>query len=515
VLLEGYKQWGDGCLTRLNGMFAFAIYDRGTSESPPSLFLARDRAGKKPLYYVHRGTSLRFASEPKALGHDGGLDLNALNHYLAIGCYPGEMCFQEGVRKLRPGHTAVFSPLTGEWRERAWWRLPNGPAPTLADPEALTDELAALLTDSVRLRLISDVPVGVFLSGGLDSSLVTAAAARVSSTPIKTFTIRVPAAGFDESPYARIVASHFGTDHHELTADTASLSVLDDMAGFFDEPLADSSLIPTFIVSRLTRQQVTVALGGDGGDELFGGYSHVRRALVASRLCGWVPPVVWRAAANLAARLPVGIKGRNRALSWKEGPVLERIWGTPWFDLEARKRLLTPDARAAIDGKISAPELRQRGFLGKLVDPVDALCRLDFSTTLPDDFLVKVDRASMMSSLEVRAPFLDTRLVDFAFSRVPSEWKCDGRETRRIQRRLARRWLPRALDIDRKQGFSVPLGDWFRTAGSSAIRGRLDGLPEFFDRGAVEGTIQSHMAGRQNGSRLFALSMLAACCRRG
>jgi len=513
VLLEAYKHWGGECLAHLNGMFAFAIYDKGNATTPPSLFLARDRAGEKPLYYVRQGSSLRFASEPKALGHRRGLDLHALNHYLAIGCYPGELCFQEGMRKLRPGWAATFSPTDGAWREWCWWTLPTERAPEQADPEVLADEMGELLNDSVRRRLISDVPVGVFLSGGLDSSLVTAAAARVSGAKVKTFTIKVPATGFDESPYARLVASHFGTDHHELTADAASLSVLDDMANFLDEPLADSSLLPTFLVSRLTRQHVTVVLGGDGGDELFGGYPHVRRAIRGVQAAGWVPGIFWQTVASAASRLPIGMKGRNRALSWREGPLLERVWGSAGFDVVARERLFTPEARAEL-GNVDAPERRQRSVFVYRRDPVDALCRFDFSTVMVDDYLVKVDRASMMHSLEVRVPFLDPRLVDFAFTKVPSMWKCNGQETRRIERVLARRWLPEALDINRKQGFSIPLGDWFRSSGAKQIRERLAGLPEVIDRGAVESLIQGHMAGRANSNRLFALVMLAACCRR-
>ena len=514
VLLEAYKQWGENFLQRLNGMFAFAIYDKGTPQVPPSLFLARDRAGKKPLYYVHSGTSLRFASELKALGYDGGLDLRALNHYLGLGCYPGGLCFQEGVRKLLPGHAALFAPLSGEWKEWAWWSLPNSPLLLDADPEALTDEFATLLTDSVRLRLISDVPVGVFLSGGLDSSLVTAAAARVSSKPVKTFTIRVPSMGFDESPYARIVADHFGTEHHELVADAANISVLDDMAEFLDEPLADSSLIPTFLVSRLTRRQVTVALGGDGGDELFGGYPHLLRATRGMQSWGWVPALLWLSAAKLAEHLPVGLKGRNRVLSWREGPRMERAWGTPFFDRAARQTIFTLDAVAELGPSLAAPELEQGAILVSEEDPVRSICRLDFTSTLADDFLVKVDRASMMNSLEVRAPFLDQRLVEFAFCKVPSVWKCDGREPRRLERRLAQRWLPASLDIKRKQGFSVPLGDWFRELGFQAARSRLEGLPAFINRAVVDALVRGHMNGRENGSRLFALVMLAACCRR-
>ncbi len=514
VLLEAYKHWGEGCLARLNGMFAFAIYDKGSSSQPPALFLARDRVGKKPLYYVHQGTSLRFASEPKALGHEGGLDLRALNSYLAIGCYPGELCLQEGVRKLKPGFAAHFLPATGEWREWPWWVLPDTSAPVDADPEALTNQLGELLADSVRLRLISDVPVGIFLSGGLDSSLVTAAAAKVSGGPVKTFTIKVPSAGFDESQFARIVASHFGTDHHELVADTAAISVLDDMAEFLDEPLADSSLIPTFLVSRLTRRQVTVALGGDGGDELFGGYTHLLRATRGMKHLGWVPPLIWRSIAKAAEQFPIGVKGRNRALSWREGPLMERAWGTPFFDRAARQKVFTLDALVELGPNLCAPELAQSAILASEQDPVRSICKLDFTSTLADDFLVKVDRASMMNSLEVRAPFLDPRLVEFAFCKVPSVWKCDGHETRRLERRLAQRWLPASLDLKRKQGFSVPLGDWFRELGSRGVHARLDGLPAFINRAFMDVLVRGHMRGRENGSRLFALVMLAACCRR-
>lgn len=512
VLLCCYRHWGAQCLHRLNGMFAFAIYDRGTSDFEPSLFLARDRAGKKPLYYIHQGRSFRFASELKALGGLGGLDLRALNQYLALGYYPGEMCMAQGVRKLLPGYAALFRPRSGGWQSWAWWTFPQQES-WAGDVEQLGDRFAELLEDSVRRRLISDVPVGVFLSGGLDSSLVTAAAAHVSAEPVKTFTIRVPSTGFDETQYARLVARHFGTDHHELVANAASLSVLDDMSSFFDEPLADSSIIPTFLVSRLTRQHVTVALGGDGGDELFGGYPHVLRAVRGLSRYGWVPTPVWGLFARFAGAMPIGAKGRNRALSWNEGPLMERAWGTPFFDVQARRQLLGLEVVAELGDELTAPELDGRRLIAEDQDPVRALCRFDFVSTLADDFLVKIDRASMMNALEVRAPFLDYRLIEFAFREVPSAWKCDGKETRRLERRLAERWLPRALNLQRKQGFSVPLGAWFRSAGPSAIRQRLEGLPDIIEKLFVEEQIRDHLAGRENGSRLFALAMLAACCR--
>jgi asparagine synthase (glutamine-hydrolysing) len=513
VLLEAYKVWGERFLARLNGMFALAIYDKGTVGKPPTLLLARDRTGKKPLYYVRNERSLRFASELKALDHHADLDLPSLNHYLALGYYPRELSFQKGVQKLLPGQAAIFEPLTGRWRDWTWWTLPTACAARDVDPEALTSKMASLLTDSVRLRLISDVPVGIFLSGGLDSSLVTAAAARSSSQPVKTFTIRVPSTGYDESPYARLVATHFRTEHTELVADAASLGVLDEMADFLDEPLADSSVIPMFLVSRLTRRQVTVALGGDGGDELFGGYSHVLRAVRASRLLGWVPSCVWQGLARKAEQLPIGIKGRNLILSYQEGPKQERAWGTAFFDVTARKAILTADAIAELGVGLDLPERWKSVVLSGEDDAVQAIGRLDFKDVLPDDFLVKIDRCSMMHALEVRAPFLDPRLIDFAFREVPSVWKCDGRQTRRIERRLAEQWLPAELNLERKQGFSVPLGQWLRQAGEDSIWDRLDGLPCQIDQLAVSELIKGHLSGRENGSRLFALMMLASCCR--
>lgn len=515
VLLESYKRWGTDCLSRLNGMFAFAIYDKGDEVNPPKLFMARDRAGKKPFYYMHKGGELRFSSELKALGYAGSLDLHALNHYLAFGNYPGELCMLQGIRKLLPGHAAIFTPLDGNLRQWEWWTLPAPSPDSHVSQEALTDVLADLLCDAVRLRLISDVPVGVFLSGGLDSSLVTAAAARVSGTRVKTFTIRVPTAGFDESIYARTVASHFDTEHYELTADSATLPVLDEMGDRLDEPLADSSIIPTYLVSRLTRQHVTVALGGDGGDELFAGYPHVLKAVVNARKWPTLPKKLWRLAAKVAAHAPVGLKGRNHVMSWREGPPLARVFGTPYFDAYARWQVLSPEARSALANAFEAPERRQAESFKQLGDLVYALCHFDFATTLIDDYLVKVDRASMMNSLEVRSPFLDVRLVEFAFAKVPPLWKCDGRETRRLQRSLARRWLPSTLDINRKQGFSVPLGAWLREASAAAIWQRLDGLPAgIFDNDAIAKLIRGHHAGRENASRLFALIMLAMCSKR-
>ncbi|MBS3820272.1 MAG: asparagine synthase (glutamine-hydrolyzing), partial [Phycisphaerae bacterium] len=302
VLLAACRQWGTGAVDRLNGMFAFAAYD----DRRRRVLLARDRAGQKPLYYRQTATGLRFASELKALLAEPGcprhINADALEEYLAYGYVPGEMCMLDGVGKLLPGHQAVYDIATRSLDIEAYWSLPVDGPPERADAVELTERLHELLRDSVRRRLVADVSVGILLSGGIDSSIVTAAAAEVSTAPVKTFTIAFPGHGrHDESPYARLVAEHFATDHTELTAEATTVDCLPELAGQFDEPMADSSMLPTFMVSRLIRRHATVALGGDGGDELFGGYPFHQ---LIQRL-GWmrcVPRAVRRAVRPVADR---------------------------------------------------------------------------------------------------------------------------------------------------------------------------------------------------------------------
>ena len=275
VILEAYRAWGVDCLSHLNGMFAFCLYDSAAQR----LFLARDRAGEKPLFYWHTPGHLVFASELKALMADPAfprrLDLQALDYYLAYGYVPGEMCILQGVRKLAQGQAMTYDLETDTPRVWRYWQLREPPSPADVSVDDLSAELETLLEDSVRRQLIADVPVGVLLSGGIDSSLVTAMASRVSSTPVKTFTISFPGHGaYDEGPYARLVAEYFGTQHTELVAEPAAVELLPALAWQYDEPMADSSMVPAYLVARLVRQHATVALGGDGGDELFGGYPH-------------------------------------------------------------------------------------------------------------------------------------------------------------------------------------------------------------------------------------------------
>lgn len=413
-----------------------------------------------------------------------------------------------GLQKLPPAHAGVFDLERGDFRTRRYWQLP-GTDPDSArgvSGEELAEQAWSLLTDSVRLRLRSDVPTGVFLSGGLDSSLVTAAAAQVPGQPIKTFTIGVPGSALDETAHAALVARAFDTEHQVLPIAAPSLDVLDDLAPFIDEPIADSSILPTFLVSRLTRQQVTVALGGDGGDELYGGYRHYQNALRDQARLGWMATPALRLAAQLAATLPAGIPGRNRIASLRGGPTQSSIWGTPYFDLTLRRRLLTSKVLAELGDTIDAPERRSLTLFRQGQDPVDALTRLDFQQVLPDDYLVKVDRASMANSLEVRTPFLDHRLVQHAFGAIPSEWKCSVTERRRVQNLMAKRHLPAGFELNRKQGFSVPMDGWVR---EHTIGERLQKLPsEVVNASFVQKLITGQRQGRTNGARLFSLMVL-------
>ncbi len=509
VLLAAFMTWGDNCLSRLNGMFAFAIYDQGTASQPPTLFFARDRAGEKPFYYSHTAESFRFASELKALGHCGQINLQALNHYLSLGYVPGDMCLFEGVHKLPPAHCGRLNLSTGELTISRYWVLPVNQPKLNMDGTELAGVAGLLIEDSVRLRLVADVPVGVLLSGGLDSSLVVAAAARVSSAPVETFTIALPGSSLDEAHHAQKVASYFGTRHHVLPLDKPSLDLLDGLAPFIDEPIADSSILPAWLVFGLAHKQVTVALGGDGGDELFGGYSDYTTSIADDQRWGIMSKRVLRTVAGAASLLSAGVRGRNRIASLRGGAFQQLIWGRPYFDSQLRRRLLNAAAAAELGHSIEAPEHFLLNLFRQGTDPLDCMTRTHFGSVLPDDFLVKVDRASMMHSLEVRAPFLDHRLIEFAFGQVPSHWKVQDGESRRLERLLAKQWLPEDLDINRKQGFSIPINEWLRNEGEQGLMNRMDGLPDVINIDEVLSIVRGHIAGRANGGRLFALIMLS------
>lgn len=504
VILAAFREWGEGCVTRLRGMFSLAIHD----STRRTLFLARDRAGEKPMFYWHHDGVLLFGSELKALmqfpGFPRRLDMQALNRYLAFAYITGSNCILEGVKKLPAAHCATYDIDADTIAVGPYWRLPVPARDGTASDDDLVEEMHELLRDSVRHQLIADVPVGIMLSGGVDSSLVTAVASEVSSVPVHTFNISFPgAARYDEAPFARMVAKHFGTKHTELAAEPATVDLLPLLARQYDEPMGDSSMVPTYLVANLIRQEATVALGGDGGDELFGGYHHyewVRRQELVRRLV----PAPLRAGVSAAAKLlPLGVRGRNylvgsaRDLAWSMGHV------NLYFDVRARRALLAPSGFSADD----TPELEKARYAFGCSATQRAMA-MDFSTYLADDILVKVDRASMLTSLEVRAPLLDPRIIEFAFGRVPDRLRAWRGQRKVLLRMLAKRLLPPELDITRKQGFSIPLDRWFEGPWGAYMRQVLsEADPRLFDQKVIQSFIAGQEKGLVNSHRLFALTV--------
>lgn len=504
VLITAYLEWGRECLSRLNGMFAFALFDARTRE----LLLARDRAGEKPLFFRHAKKRFSFASEIKALFRDPAVtrtvSLPAFDHYLAYGYVPGGLCLVEGISKLPPAHALVYSLATDAVECWNYWKLPSLSAPSTVTVDSLADELGSLLEDSVALQLAADVPVGVLLSGGIDSSLVTAFASTVSSRPVRTYTVVFPEhSQFNEGPYARIVAQHFGTVHTELEAQAASVDVLPLLARQYDEPIGDSSMVPTYIVSKLIRSECTVALGGDGGDELFGGYPQYSWMLRHRAMLSGVPRFARRAAARVADWLPLGVRGRTYLLASGEDPDDALAFASVYLDAQSRRRI-APGLRSVVP---VAERYRSRRAAGG-TSVVQRMTSSDFATYLPDNILVKVDRASMLNSLEVRAPFLDYRIIEFAFGRVPDRFRADMRRRKILLQVLAARVLPKELDLTRKQGFSLPLQYWFKGDWGVFIGDVLRSAPpEVYDRRIIERLLRGQQRGLYNSQRLFLLAM--------
>jgi asparagine synthase (glutamine-hydrolysing) len=505
VIIESYRRWGTDCVKRFNGMFAFGLYDANERR----LLLARDRAGEKPLFYTHAGGTLQFASELKAFMADPAFarefDPEAFDCYLAYGYVPRERCILRGVRKLPQGHALVYDVASDTCRINAYWRLPHPPTDTASSDE-LVRELEELLLDAVRRQLVADVAIGILLSGGIDSSLITAMAARASTRRVKTFTVSFPGHGsYDEGPFARIVADHFETDHTELVAEAPGVDLLPLLARQYDEPIADSSIVPSYLVSRVIRQHATVALGGDGGDELFGGYPHYSWVQWQHRVRELVPAPLRRAAAAVAgAAVPVGVRGRNYIIGATEDEGHGIAHVNVYFDRWTRRRLLVgPPQRF--------PQVAERVRMNGVAETHSLLRRAteaDFTTTMCDGYLVKVDRASMLNSLEIRAPWLDYRLIEFAFGRVPDHLRATARERKILPRMLARKVLPAALDLNRKQGFSIPLASWLTGSWGRFFEDVLrEADPNLFDQRVIRGLVAGQRKGRANAARLFCLTM--------
>lgn len=506
TLITCLAEWGlEKTLTKLNGMFAFVLYDKAERK----LFMARDRAGEKPLFYSIRDKSISFASEMKALMANPAfprkLDKESLDYYLAYGYSPSNRSMLEGVNKLRPAHALAFSLETRDVKVWRYWQpaLYKADASKKANENELLEELESLLEDSVRRQMEADVPVGILLSGGVDSSLVTAMAVR-SYKKVKTFTISFPGYGtYDESNHARLIANHFGTEHIEMEAPQTSLELLPTLAHQFDEPIVDSSMIPTYLVSNLIKKHCTVALGGDGGDELFGGYPHYNRLMKIQPLLN-LPNFVRSTTSLISGKLlPVGFKGRNWMGSLGNNCLAS---GLPLIvthmDCLTRQELL----KNGTVWKTIAEKIRKQNAM-YAGDIVQQATQMDFEHFLSEDILVKVDRASMLNSLEVRAPILDYRLIEFAYGNVPSSLKVTATTRKVLLKKLTKKLLPREFDRNRKQGFSIPLTSWLkeRTWQDYFQNTLLDSQDTIFNKKAVKSIFDSQSKGYANSERLFSL----------
>ena len=457
VILQGYLRDGVAIFDRLDGMFAVAIRDRRTDD----LVLARDRFGEKPLYYTHDERRLLFGSELKALLQSPDcprdLDDDALRAYLAYGYVPCPHSVFAGVHKLPPAHYLRYRD--GRASLHCYWRPSLAPKTTLGEGEA-AEQLEELLDHAVASRLVSDVPFGAFLSGGLDSSTVVALMARHMDRPVKTFTIGFREAAYSELDDARQVARHLGTDHHELVVEPDAVDLLHKLVWHFDEPFADSSAVPTFLVSELARRHVKMVLTGDGGDEMFGGYDRYLRLLKLERLGGLRAPGA--ALLKFAGGIAPDPHG-ERLLRVGERlrlPFDERYLSGVAVMRADTARELRPQAGGARHFHLPALD-QPDSHLGAGNEPLDRAVAIDLQSYLPDDILVKLDRMAMAASLEGRSPFLQPDLAQFALS-LPTGYRVRGGRGKHLLRAVAEKWLPPRAIRKPKQGFAIPLADWFR-----------------------------------------------------
>ena len=466
VLPHLYEEFGDAMVRELNGMFAFALWDSRRRR----LLIARDRFGEKPLYWGMFDNTLLFASEPKVLlAHPAvrpAVNLNALRQYLSFDYVPAPLSIYEGINKLPAAHKLTLE--NGRVNVERYWQLSYKTAEPVPSLNEATEHLRDLLADAVRMRLVSDVPLGVLLSGGVDSSTVAALAVRASSEAVKTFSISFSETSFDESAYARGVAKFLGTDHHEerLSANLAA-NLVSEIGSWMDEPFSDPSLVPTYLLSRFTRKHVTVALGGDGGDELFAGYpmyaghrwAEVYKRVPSVLRHGLIEPIV--------KLLPVKTKNLSfdyKALRFVTGAKYDTVTRHHvWFGSftpEEQQQLLTPEALAASEGDIYA-DARAIANECNSDDLVTQMQSVDTRLYLAEDILTKVDRASMAVSLEVRAPFLDPRVAEFAAS-LPCNYKLRGFKTKYILKKAVHDMLPPFVTRRGKKGFGVPVAEWLK-----------------------------------------------------
>jgi asparagine synthase (glutamine-hydrolysing) len=524
VIVHAWEEWGVGCLDRFNGMFAFALWDAARE----TLFLARDRLGEKPLYYsLLPDGRLLFASELKSLllsaQLDRKLDPQAIEEFFAFGYVPDPRSIYRSVRKLAPAHYLIVRRGAPSPGPRAYWDVEflNG---TPVRRDEVAEELIDRLRESVRLRMIADVPLGAFLSGGVDSSGVVAMMAGLKADPVSTFSISFGARGWDEAAYASEVAQRYGTDHHVRTVDPNSFELVDRLATIYDEPFGDSSAMPTFRVCAAARENVTVALSGDGGDEVFAGYRRYRWHCFEERLRRLIPGTLRRAFFGLLGATYPKLDWAPRPLRAKTTlQELARDTIEAYFSSvsvcsnELRRRLFSRSLIGELQGYNAAAVLRSHMMRCKSEDPLSQVQYADFKTYLPGDILTKVDRASMAHSLEVRVPLLDHTLVEWA-ARLPSCLKLHGREGKYVLKAALEPHVRKDILYRPKQGFAVPLAAWFRGPLRQRLRDTLGGPvlrdSGFFNVATVRSLLDEHQAGeRDHSAALWSLLMMESFLR--
>lgn len=525
VLLRAWRQWGEACLTRLVGMFAFAVWDMRTQR----VYLARDHLGIKPLYYgFTRSGDLVFASELKGLlahpGVERRLDPQALEDYLALGYVPDPKSIYCGIFKLPPGHWLSWHAGEPEPVPRQYWDVPfDLAADTTADEAAA--QLHSLLDSAVAGQMIADVPLGAFLSGGVDSSAVVASMSRASQQPVRTCSIGFDRGGFDETVYARRVAEHLHTQHFERRVSADDYDLLDTLATVYDEPFSDSSALPTYRVCELARTQVTVALSGDGGDENFAGYRRYRLHAWESGLRVRLPPALRKPLFGLLGSIypkadwaprPLRAKTTLQALAGDDVEAYFHTVGTTSAAL--RQQLYSASFKRELQGYSALAVFRAHAKRAPTDHPLLLAQYLDFKTWLPGDILTKVDRASMAHSLEVRVPLLDHRLVEWASS-LPPGLKLRGSTGKYILKKTLEPDLPHDVLYRTKMGFNVPLAAWLRGPLAQRARDALltGAIAEcgYFEPAMLDRLVRQHAAGRRDHSAtLWSLLMLDAFLRR-
>ena len=454
AIVHAYEEYGDDCVKHLRGMFTFALWDRKRQR----LLAARDRFGKKPLNYYWDGQKLIFGSEIKSILEAGiprKINAIALDEYLVYSCVPTPNTLFKGVLKLPAAHILIYED--GQISTKRYWELPF--TPTCQDDEATAIERTrALLKEAVQVRLMSEVPLGAFLSGGVDSSIVVGLMSSMMSQPVKTFSIGFEEDDYSELPYARQVAQHFGTEHHEFFVRPDLISVLPQLAWAYDEPFADSSMLPTYYVSKLAREHVTVVLTGDGGDEIFGGYTRYDRELAINRM-----PTFLRFLLGYGGMLmPDGMRGKKRLYNMHQDLARRYLEAFTLFPDNSRSSMFTQDYFALVRDHNPSERLLGEFRTAPHPDVVAQLQYVDVRAYLADDILVKVDKASMFNSLETRAPMLDQYLAEYVSS-LPSTIRTRNGVLKYLLKKVAADMLPAEILTRRKQGFGVPIKHWFRS----------------------------------------------------